>query len=71
MLRLLLPFAALLLASCQPPHILVRAAFVGGRLAFVAADPGEGESGFCWKDAAVVDDSARAAWRFTAPVVTS
>jgi hypothetical protein len=55
------------LASCQPPQIVVHAAFIGRALAFVAAEPGEGEGGFCWKEAAVVDDSLRPAWRFTAP----
>jgi hypothetical protein len=54
------------LGSCQPPEIVVRAAFLGGKLAFVAAEGGEG-GGLCWKEGAVVDDRLRPAWRFTAP----
>jgi hypothetical protein len=61
-----LAFAALL-ASCQPPEIVVEAAFVGGALAFVAADRGDPGGGLCWKEAVVVDDELRPAWRFTAP----
>ena len=60
----LLP-AALLLASCQPPQVLVRAAFLDGALAFVSAKEGDGGN-FCWREAAVVDDTLRPAWRFTA-----
>jgi hypothetical protein len=55
-----------LLASCQPGELVVRAAFVGDALVFVAADPGEAESSFCWKDVIVVDDSLDPAWRFSA-----
>ncbi len=54
-----------LLASCQPPDIRVHAAFIDGALAFVSARGGDGGN-FCWKEAAVVDDSLRPAWRFTA-----
>ncbi|HYJ81466.1 MAG TPA: hypothetical protein VEW26_01305 [Allosphingosinicella sp.] len=53
-----------LLASCQPPGMVVRAGFIGDSLAFVSADSG---SGFCWKEAAVVDDRLRPAWRFSGP----
>jgi hypothetical protein len=56
-----------LLGSCQPGDIRVEAAFIGRALAFVAAEGGNGGDGFCWKDATVVDDSLRPAWRFTAP----
>jgi hypothetical protein len=63
--------AALLLApllgSCQPPDIIVHAAFIGHALAFVAADPDDAESGFCWREATVLDDSLQPAWRFEAP----
>jgi len=63
-------FAPLLLApllgSCQPPEILVHAAFVEGALAFVSAKGGDGGN-HCWKDAVVVDDSLKPAWSFTHP----
>jgi hypothetical protein len=59
--------AAILLASCQPSEVAVRAAFVGGALAFVAADRGDPNPALCWREAIVVDDRARPAWRFTAP----
>jgi hypothetical protein len=66
---MLLRFAPLLLApllaSCQPPGIAVRAAFFGNALAFVAADPGDSDSSFCWSQATVVDDGLRPVWRFT------
>ena len=55
-----------LLASCQPPGIAARAAFIGNALAFVAADPGDG-AGSCWKQGTIVDDRLRPVWRFTAP----
>jgi len=67
-LRFLGPLlAAPLLASCQPSEIAVRAAFVGGALAFVAADPGDPNPRLCWREAIVVDDRLRPVWRFTAP----
>lgn len=56
-----------LLASCQPPDFLVRAAFIGKALAFVAADPGDSDAAFCWSEGIVVDDSLRPVWRFTGP----
>lgn len=56
-----------LLASCQPGELVAHAAFIGDALVFVAADPGEAESSFCWKEAIVVDDSLDPAWRFSAP----
>lgn len=59
--------AALLLTSCQPSEIAVRGAFVGGTLAFVAADPGDPNPRLCWREAIVVDDGLRPVWRFTAP----
>ena len=65
-LRLAPLLLAPLLGSCKPPDILVRAAFVEGALAFVSAEGGNGGT-LCWSDAAVVDDSLRPAWRFTAP----
>lgn len=66
MLRRLAPLLLVpWLASCQPPDIRVHAAFIGGALAFVSAKGGDGGN-FCWKDAAVVDDGLRPAWRFTA-----
>jgi hypothetical protein len=58
--------ALLLLASCQPPAVLVHAAFVGGALAFVAADPGDADIELCWNGAAVVDDRAEPAWQIEA-----
>jgi hypothetical protein len=57
-----------LLASCQPPDIVVRAGFLGNALAFVAADPGDSGSPFCWSEVNVVDDRLRPVWRFTAPL---
>jgi hypothetical protein len=67
-LRRLAPLLlAPLLASCQPPEITVRAAFLGNALAFVAADPGDSDSAFCWSEATVVDDRLRPVWRFTGP----
>ena len=66
MLRRLAPLLlAPLLASCKPPDVRVHAAFVAGALAFVPAKGGDGGN-FCWQEAAVVDDSLRPAWRFTA-----
>ena len=56
-----------LLASCQPPELAVRAAFLGNALAFVAADPGESDSAFCCSEGIVVDDRLRPVWRFTGP----
>jgi hypothetical protein len=68
MLRRLAPLLlAPLIASCQPPEIVVRAAFLGNALAFVAADSGETGSAFCWKEAAVVDDALRPVWAFAGP----
>ena len=68
MLRRLAPLLLLapLLASCKPPNVLVRAAFIEGALAFVSAEGGDGGN-FCWKEAVVVDDTLRPAWQFTAP----
>lgn len=45
----------------------MHAIFIGGRLAFVAADQDQADSRFCWKDAVVVDDRLQPAWQFTAP----
>lgn len=56
-----------LLASCQPPELTVRAAFFGGALAFIAADPGEADSVECWREGTVVDDRLRPVWSFRAP----
>lgn len=68
MLRAVLPLALVpLLASCQPPDILVRAAFIGNALVFVAADPGESGSIHCWKEGAVIDHRLRPAWQFAGP----
>lgn len=68
MFRRLAPLLlAPLLASCQPPEILVHAAFLHGALAFVAADRDEGDIALCWREGVVVDSSLRPAWRFTAP----
>ena len=54
-----------LLASCQPPAIVVKAGFVGDALAFVAADSDAAGSPFCWSEVDVVDDRLRPVWRFT------
>ncbi|HEX8572853.1 MAG TPA: hypothetical protein VF759_08885 [Allosphingosinicella sp.] len=59
--------ALFLLASCQAPNILVHAAFVGGALAFVAADPDDSDVRLCLQDAVVVDDRAEPAWEVEAP----
>jgi hypothetical protein len=68
MLRRLAPLLlAPLLASCQPPDIVVRAVFFGNDLAFVAADPGDSDSLHCWSGATVVDDRLRPVWQFTGP----
>ncbi|HET9637648.1 MAG TPA: hypothetical protein VFP12_00400 [Allosphingosinicella sp.] len=68
MLRRLAPLLlAPLLASCQPPDILVRAAFIGNALVFVAADSGDSDADFCWDEATIVDDRLRPVWRFTGP----
>lgn len=68
MLRRLAPLLlAPLLASCQPPEIVVRAGFVGTALAFVAADSGDPGSNLCWSDGTVVDDALRPVWRFAGP----
>jgi hypothetical protein len=56
-----------LIASCQPPEIVVRAVFFGNALAFVAADPGHSGSSFCWSEATVVDEGLRPVWRFAGP----
>lgn len=56
-----------LIASCQPPNLAVRAVFLDNALAFIAADPGNSDSTFCWSEGTVVDDSLRAVWRFTGP----
>jgi peptidoglycan/LPS O-acetylase OafA/YrhL len=56
-----------LLASCQPPDVVVRAGFIGNALAFVATDPGDSSSFFCWSEGTVVDDRLRPVWRFTGP----
>jgi hypothetical protein len=65
MRRLAALLLAPLLASCQPPDIRVHAAFLGGALAFVAADRDDADSSFCWKDAAVIDDQAQPVWQFS------
>lgn len=68
MVRRVLPLLlAPLLASCQPADIAVRAVFLGNALAFVAADPGDADSNWCWSEGAVVDDELRPVWRFTGP----
>lgn len=68
MIRTPLALAALvLLASCQAPRVLVHAAFIEGALAFVAADPDEGDVRLCWRSAVVVDDRAEPAWAIEAP----
>jgi hypothetical protein len=67
-LRRLAPLLlAPVLASCQPPDLAVRAEFLGNALAFVAADPGNSDSSFCWSEGTVIDDSLRVVWRFTGP----
>jgi hypothetical protein len=68
MLRRFAPLLlAPLLASCQPPNLAVRAEFRDNALVFVAADPGNSDSTFCWSEATIVDDSLRPVWRFTGP----
>ena len=68
MIRALAASAAfLLLGSCQGPDIVVEAAFVGNRLAFVAADPGETGDGSCWNGALVVDDRLEPVWQTDSP----
>jgi hypothetical protein len=67
-LRRLAPLLlAPLLASCQPPGITVHAAFFGNALAFVAVDPGDSSSVFCWSGGTVIDDRLRPVWQFTGP----
>jgi len=53
-----------LLASCQSPDILVRAAFLGNSLVFIPVDSGDNDSIWCWREAAVLDGSLRPAWQF-------
>jgi hypothetical protein len=68
MLRRFAPLLlAPLLASCRPPDLAVRAAFLGDALAFVAADAGDSDAAFCWSEGIVVDDRLRPVWRFTSP----
>ena len=65
MLRRFVPLLlAPLLGSCQPPDIVVRAAFLGNALVFIPVDPGDSDSLWCWNDATVLDDRLRAAWQF-------
>ncbi len=65
MLRRLVPLLlAPLLASCQPPDIVVRAAFFGNALAFIPVDSGDSDSLWCWSEAIVIDNSLRPAWQF-------
>lgn len=68
MLRRLIPLLlAPLLASCQPPDIVVRAGFIGNALAFIPVDSGDNDSLWCWNEAAVLDDRLRPVWQFTGP----
>ncbi|MET1113201.1 MAG: hypothetical protein ABWX67_16915 [Allosphingosinicella sp.] len=53
-----------LLASCQPPEILVRAGFIGNALVFIPVDSDDNDSIWCWREAAVLDGGSRPAWRF-------
>lgn len=65
---MLRPFLALLLApllaSCQPPDIHVRAAFIGNALAFIPVDSDDDDSIWCWSEATVTDGSLRPVWQF-------
>jgi hypothetical protein len=68
MLRRLAPLLlAPLIASCQPPELTVRAAFIGKHLVFVAVDGGDSDSTGCWREGVVVDEGVRPVWRFTGP----
>jgi hypothetical protein len=66
MLRRLAPLLlTALLASCQPPELTVRAAFVGNALVFVAAGRSDSDAMGCWREGIVVDDGLRPVWRFS------
>lgn len=54
-----------LLAGCPAPDVPAEAAFVNGRLAFVA--PNGGEPTGCWQQGAVIGESLRPAWQFSGP----
>ncbi len=61
---LLMLFLAALPGSCAPPNVRAQAVFIGGSLAFVEEEGGDPHG--CWEEAAVIDESGRPAWRFSA-----
>lgn len=65
MRALLALLLAPLVSSCQPPDIAAEAAFVHGRLAFVAAASGTADAEGCWSRGTVIDDAARPVWEFS------
>jgi len=65
--RFLFLLLAPLLASCQPPDIHVRAAFIGNALVFIPVDSGDNDSIWCWSEAIVTDGSLRPVWQFDGP----